>query len=546
MAMPGALGQVQTAVFGSGDDPGILGVGKYNPNQYNVNESAFTDNHTLSDLSNAFQAKNAMVQARQAPSVQGATLGGIERVNGAQLNLSNADQIRSQQMNLAQALQNQMNGTGAPSVAQLQLQQGLQQNLAAAMAAQASARGGAGGGLALRQIQNQRGNLTNQANQQAAILRAQEMQAAQGQLAGVLGQTRGMDQDVATQQAALMQQANLANAQAFNVTNLKQGDFNQQAIMANQAATMKQQEMNDAMGQFYDKNQWDVTIKNQQNLQDLEKLKAQQSAAMEQMRSQAYQNAGSNRAGVMGAAGQGLAAVAAMSDKKLKTKIKPGDKALAKLLGSMSDEDEKTDKEDGTDPLKNFLKGFSSSSSSGPQTNYQKEGAGISSAFGALAKKKPATPDDSGATVGGNSVVPQAGQQAAWLGTPKFKGGVIPGDAPEKGDSPKNDSVPILASPGEAIIPRSAMQDPKKLQEFVDSLKAHQYSYKDEKHGEGTYLSPMAQELEKSELGKHMVIDTPEGKMVHYGRAGGVMLATAAMLNDRMNELENAFKSRKK
>ena len=78
----------------------------------------------------------------------------------------------------------------------------------------------------------------------------------------------------------------------------------------------------------------------------------------------------------------------------------------------------------------------------------------------------------------------------------------------------------------------------QKLTEFVRALSASEYRYKDKKHGEGTYISPMAQELEKTELGKDMVIDTPEGKMVNYARAAGSMLSATAMLNKKVEDLE--------
>jgi hypothetical protein len=84
----------------------------------------------------------------------------------------------------------------------------------------------------------------------------------------------------------------------------------------------------------------------------------------------------------------------------------------------------------------------------------------------------------------------------------------------------------------------------EKLSKFIDALKAYEYEYKNPDEpgaGEGRYISPMAQDMEKSEIGSQMVEDTPDGKIVNYGKAGGVMLATAAMLNDRMGELEQAF-----
>lgn len=85
----------------------------------------------------------------------------------------------------------------------------------------------------------------------------------------------------------------------------------------------------------------------------------------------------------------------------------------------------------------------------------------------------------------------------------------------------------------------------RSVQGFLDAINAHSYKYKDAKFGEGTHVSPMAQELEKTKVGKSAVIDTPEGKMVDYGKLGGVMLASQAMLNDRLAELEKIFKSRR-
>jgi len=49
------------------------------------------------------------------------------------------------------------------------------------------------------------------------------------------------------------------------------------------------------------------------------------------------------------------------------------------------------------------------------------------------------------------------------------EGGVVPGKAKVLGDSSKNDTVPALLSPGEAVIPRSMMAD-KGVRSFVDSL----------------------------------------------------------------------------
>jgi hypothetical protein len=62
-----------------------------------------------------------------------------------------------------------------------------------------------------------------------------------------------------------------------------------------------------------------------------------------------------------------------------------------------------------------------------------------------------------------------AGVGAAAIGK-KAQGGMIPGKAKVPGDSEKNDTVPILASPGEIIIPRSAAGSPESAKFFVDAI----------------------------------------------------------------------------
>jgi hypothetical protein len=86
---------------------------------------------------------------------------------------------------------------------------------------------------------------------------------------------------------------------------------------------------------------------------------------------------------------------------------------------------------------------------------------------------------------------------------------------------------------------RSVMNE--KLEEFLNTVHPYEYSYKQPEmpgRGYGRFVSPMAQELEDTELGKSAVIQTPNGKMVDYGKLGGVMLAAQAYLNERLNDLE--------
>lgn len=78
----------------------------------------------------------------------------------------------------------------------------------------------------------------------------------------------------------------------------------------------------------------------------------------------------------------------------------------------------------------------------------------------------------------------------------------------------------------------------KGLQEMLSALSASNYEYKDKKHGEGRHTGPMAQELAKTETGSQMVKKMPYGLGVDVGRAALAALSAAAMLQDRISQLE--------
>lgn len=49
-------------------------------------------------------------------------------------------------------------------------------------------------------------------------------------------------------------------------------------------------------------------------------------------------------------------------------------------------------------------------------------------------------------------------------------GGVVPGRAAVPGDSPKNDTVLAMLSPGEVVVPRSLVEDPERAKRFIEEL----------------------------------------------------------------------------
>jgi Chaperone of endosialidase len=82
------------------------------------------------------------------------------------------------------------------------------------------------------------------------------------------------------------------------------------------------------------------------------------------------------------------------------------------------------------------------------------------------------------------------------------------------------------------------------VQDFLSSINAWNYQYKDEQDGisrAGFFTSPMAQELEQTDLGKQAVIETPRGKMVDYARLGGVNLAASAVMYREQEAMKQRF-----
>lgn len=74
---------------------------------------------------------------------------------------------------------------------------------------------------------------------------------------------------------------------------------------------------------------------------------------------------------------------------------------------------------------------------------------------------------------------------------------------------------------------------------FLDTVAPWSFRYLDEaKHGAGRQIGIMAQELQASDAGRDLVLETEEGLKVDLQRAIPLLLATVARLNQRVRELE--------
>lgn len=123
-----------------------------------------------------------------------------------------------------------------------------------------------------------------------------------------------------------------------------------------------------------------------------------------------------------------------------------------------------------------------------------------------------------------------------------------PGQAPAPGGRPPRPNQGQYPQAPSDINSKKHIQDGQsQLQEFLDSLGVYDYEYKDPKYGEGRRISPMAQEIEQTPLGKAAISTNDEGyKIVDYGKLGGTMLASLAMLNHKNNSLEQEVEDLKK
>lgn len=124
----------------------------------------------------------------------------------------NALAAREQQNQLAQMLLARAKGQ-TPSLAELQLNQGTQKNIAAAQSLAGSATGGmVSKNLAQMQAQQAQQNAISQGSADTALLRLQEQQAAEQQLASLWNQQRAQDLQSMDIEAGMQQQSGALQA----------------------------------------------------------------------------------------------------------------------------------------------------------------------------------------------------------------------------------------------------------------------------------------------------------------------------------------------
>lgn len=394
---------------------------------------------------------------------------------------------RAQQNQFIQMLQNQAQGIG-PSLAQQQLQQGTNRGIAQQMGVAASQRG-VNPAMAARMAMQNTAGINQQGAADAAMIREQEKMNAMGQLGAQIG-------------------------------SLRQGDL---------AATDR--DLSAKMGR--------------------EQLGVQQQTGINQTNASAFEGAAGRRAGLIGGFG---GALASLSDENNKTEVEDGKSKAKKFLDSVS-QNMSNSAAQSTNP-KSYQAGQSIGKGIGAMLGLGKDDKGPKSdgpfSPSIMTKVASSASDENkkkNVESGAKKSEGFLNAMRSALGRPTVD---EKSEKEKEGQSLGERIGNSIFNVKKANAAQSTSDENKKtkkgsgngeLQGFLDAIGAHSYEYKDEMKdnplgGEGEFVSPMAQELEKTEVGKSMVIDTPDGKVVDYGKGFGAILAAQAMLNDRLNKIE--------
>lgn len=457
-------------------------------------------------------------------------------------------------------LQDRALGRG-PSLAALEGANQRDRSLRSALAV-AQANRGQNPALAMRNLSRQQTDMERGIAFDTQRARLAEQQAAEGQLAGALGQLgaqelgfRGQQIGLAGQDAAFRQQADLANAQLRQQANLQQAGFQQQTNMANLQSGIQNQQQIDAMTQFYE------------NLgltrDEAERRARMQAEAMNMQYEQSIRDEAAARAGAtltktdylsalspmnssstMGAAGFGM-----ISDENMKKNIEELSEGIGQSSSGLIPQLQAPTMEiSSKPPLDLGNTNLQSSMLSKDQMSAGKQGfaplgnagasAGGGGAMGALGGL--------GGLMGGGSGDKEYISTAGRTGEAKK---IL--DAHNK----KMNNKMAIAQTMMKMFSDAQMKKKKKSlteamrspeEDFMDALKGYVFEYKNPMHGEGKRVGVMAQDVEKSKMGKMMVKNTPEGKMIDMPQAVGATMAGLGELNKKVSMLEAMMKKKGK
>lgn len=418
------------------------------------------------------------------------------------------------------------------------------------------------------------------------------MQRARGQVPSVadamLKQRQGQN---VNQMAALAQNAGAQGG--GSVRNLMRAQGESQAAIQNEASVQKLQEQmaaaslansvfgtqrsqdlqaGDMLQRANTFNAMQNTNKDASNLQNILALRNIDEADRQAMIRKALADSGAEQTynqGQVASQGQALGAVMSLasmamaSDENLKKDVKSGTEGAADFLRTLwKDKNKSTGEKVSTTAQEGFGNAFGSIAESyGGQNNYAQ-----APGFNDMATSARSAANSAGMRMIDNVIGGMDGSRAPGQGGMSGAGmDMLPGSGGIASERQFDASGPLSkmfggqgisqskgvaggASPSMGSVLGSVFSDENlKTQErpgegaasqFLRAIEPKTYQYKDSKWGQGQQLGVMAQDLERAgPVGQQMVIDTPQGKMVDYGKGFGALMATNAALQQQVDDL---------
>lgn len=473
----------------------------------------------------AFEIGGADMESARA---RGVGLRGDKVANQA---VKQQQQARAGQSSLVQQLQRQAAGKG-PSLAQAQLKAAGDRSLAQQLAAAAAQRGGNQAALQRTLARSQQAQGAELA-QQSAQARIQEQLNAQQQLGSALQAQRGQDLSALTagQQQSLAgigQSQQIRQAQQQARANLQGMETDQflaaQGLDASSTAQARAQQGN-MIGGLMDMGGKALAISdkdNKKNIKSHGKVKK-------------YSQGGvvPGKAKVPGDSPKNDTVDVKVSPDEViipRTAVKKGTEGMIDFILKLQKKHPK---------LKQGGKYFNGSELEMLKSEKLKaEGVRHTDPTGTDSIKKKANPEKSDKVEKSSS---ESNEKLKNLGNAQEGESK---DAMATGESLHRERTSRMRSYSDKNKKKSKKTDPKS---FLDALTAYSYEYKDDAKksplgGKGKFLGVMAQDLEKTPVGKQMVQDTPQGKVVDYGKGFGAILAAQAHLNERLSQMEKKKK----
>lgn len=415
------------------------------------------------------------LKAATIAATPGATAG---VVNAAPIDKDPQAQFREQQSRLTAALEGAAYGTAGPSAAQLQAQRQVEDSRAQQLSTAGMVHG-RGAGSALRLAGRNIAGIEQRGSLDLALLRAKEAQDARAQLAGVLGQGREQDIGLAVKGAELKQgadtttatlgtQVSISNADRDAARNMKQADLEQAAAAGNAAA---QNELNNRQAALT------LTADTTTSEQQLKAAQGNQTAETQVNLANAANETNTNIVGATEANKVGMA----NAEMDLRAQLGNADNQTKVALANA---------------------GFTLE---GRQIDDARNVEAIKAALAAQA----ATLQSDQQRVA-NELAQHQLDEAIRRGDREATLGIITAIVGSLGAA----GAAALTTSDRRAKKNISRASGKEVDDLMSALEAWTYDYKDKKNGAGKRMGPMAQELERSTLGKGMVKKGPDGHKV--------------------------------